>query len=111
MKADIASGLFAVLQADPKDSKKMMAAAGGGASLLIVFIISAVIYCINPKDFGAFSGVVMITIPAVAGLSMAYLGGQSAVEYKATAALQATQEIDKPVVIAPVLATPTNGGK
>lgn len=97
----ISQEVFKQLSTDPMDSKKLLAAMGGGTSLLIFFIVSAVLYCMNPKDFGAFSTVATMAITAAAGLSSAYITGQAAVEFKANAVLKAQAEALPPVGVAP----------
>jgi hypothetical protein len=92
---ELITNVWQQLSTNPMDSKKFLAALGGVAAMLIVFIFSVIVYIINPKDFGAMSGIVMLALPSIAGLVTAYLGGQTAVEVKANQVLQSTQNEKK----------------
>ena len=92
------------LKVDPLNSKKFIAALGGAGLVVFMFIFSGVLLYINPTAFGVFSGFATTAVTATAGLAAAYIGGQAAVEFKANSTLQSAQEVNKPIIVPPVIA-------
>ncbi len=90
------------LKADPKDSKKFLAMQFGIFSVLIVAATAGLIFFLGPVTVaGSVAMVAQIAITAIGGLVATYIGGQSAVEFRANSVLNTSAQTYAPAALSP----------